>query len=91
MYQIYFGPSGRFQPHVDTPRSQHQFGSLVVCLPVEHEGGQLKVRYKGKEFTFDWSTAKAMTTMPPFVGPPDTAIVNMKDSQSPGTSRDPDI
>ncbi|KAL7943483.1 hypothetical protein V8C42DRAFT_329190 [Trichoderma barbatum] len=53
---IYSGPSGKFKPHVDTPRSDLQFGSLVVCLPVEHEGGQLKVRHKGEEMMFDWST-----------------------------------
>ncbi|KAL7931711.1 oxidoreductase [Trichoderma chlorosporum] len=53
---IYSGPSGKFKPHVDTPRSSMQFGSLVVCLPVEHEGGQLKVRHKGEQMTFDWST-----------------------------------
>lgn len=33
---VYSGPSGRFKPHVDTPRGEGQFGSLVVCLPVEH-------------------------------------------------------
>ncbi|KAK7991459.1 hypothetical protein PG988_000253 [Apiospora saccharicola] len=53
---VYSGPSGKFKPHVDTPRSRGQFGSLVVCLPVDHEGGQLKVRHKGEELTFDWST-----------------------------------
>lgn len=52
---VYSGPSGKFKPHVDTPRSRGQFGSLVVCLPVEHEGGQLKVRHRGEETTFDWS------------------------------------
>lgn len=30
----------------------------MVCLPVEHEGGQLKVRHEGKEMTFDWSTSR---------------------------------
>ena len=44
-----------FKAHVDTPRSPMQFGSLVVCLPVEHQGGQLKVRHKGQETIFDWS------------------------------------
>ncbi|KAJ9637854.1 hypothetical protein H2199_007349 [Coniosporium tulheliwenetii] len=34
---IYSGPSGKFKPHVDTPRSEIQFGSLVVCLPCAHE------------------------------------------------------
>ena len=36
--QIYAGPSDMFKAHVDTPRSQNQFGSLVVCLPCPHEG-----------------------------------------------------
>lgn len=44
-----------FKAHVDTPRSPTQFGSLVVCLPVEHQGGQLKVRHQGEETTFDGS------------------------------------
>ncbi|KAI5250616.1 hypothetical protein E4T42_04907 [Aureobasidium subglaciale] len=38
---IYSGPSGRFKAHVDTPRSETQIGSLVVCLPSEFEGGKL--------------------------------------------------
>lgn len=52
--QVYSSPSGKFKPHVDTPRGSTQFGSLVVCLPLEHEGGQLQVRHKGKEVTYDW-------------------------------------
>ncbi|KAK8066018.1 hypothetical protein PG997_012765 [Apiospora hydei] len=28
----------------------------LSASPVEHEGGQLKVRHKGQETTFDWST-----------------------------------
>ena len=35
------------------------FGTLVMCLPVEHEGGQFQVRHKGKEMTFDWGTSKS--------------------------------
>jgi hypothetical protein len=35
---VYSGPSGRFKPHVDTPRGFTQFGSLVVCLPNPYEG-----------------------------------------------------
>ncbi|KAB8251585.1 hypothetical protein BDV35DRAFT_388152 [Aspergillus flavus] len=38
---IYSGPSGLFRSHVDTPRSQNQIGSLVVCLPVRFKGGSL--------------------------------------------------
>ncbi|KAK3333222.1 hypothetical protein B0T19DRAFT_439999 [Cercophora scortea] len=53
---VYEGPSGHFHAHVDTPRSPFQFGSLVVCLPVPHEGGELEVRHKGKTMAFDWSS-----------------------------------
>lgn len=54
---VYAGPTGMFKSHVDTPRSEAQFGSLVVCLPTPHEGGQLHVRHKGQEMVFDWSTS----------------------------------
>jgi hypothetical protein len=32
----------------DTPRSDDQFGSLVVCLPVPHTGGDLLIRHNRK-------------------------------------------
>jgi hypothetical protein len=53
--QIYKGPHDKFKPHVDTPRAQNQFGSLVVCLPSAHTGGELAVRHDGREVQFDWS------------------------------------
>ncbi|KAK7707276.1 hypothetical protein SLS63_013793 [Diaporthe eres] len=53
---VYSSPSGKFKPHIDTPRGSTQFGSLVVCLPLEHEGGQLQVRHKGREVTYDWGS-----------------------------------
>lgn len=46
---------GLFKAHVDTPRAENMFGSLVVCLPVPHEGGQLTVRHGGQSRVFDWS------------------------------------
>jgi hypothetical protein len=52
--EIYAAPSGHFKLHVNTPRSSSQFGSLVVCLPCDHEGGQLVVRYAQHSHTFDW-------------------------------------
>ncbi|KAH8882268.1 hypothetical protein GQ53DRAFT_701013 [Thozetella sp. PMI_491] len=64
MVRVYEGPSGHFRSHVDTPRSASQFGSLVVCLPVPHEGGQLEVRHETESVTFDWSGA---STDPPTI------------------------
>ncbi|KAK4549812.1 hypothetical protein LTR36_005113 [Oleoguttula mirabilis] len=52
---VYSGPHGLFKPHVDTPRSDMQIGSLVVCLPVPFEGGALAVRHQGQEVVHDWS------------------------------------
>lgn len=40
---VYSAPSGKFKAHVDTQRSENQIGSLVVCLPMSHEGSQLAV------------------------------------------------
>ncbi|KAK3722688.1 hypothetical protein LTR37_002259 [Vermiconidia calcicola] len=52
---IYTGPSGMFKAHVDTPRSESQIGSLVVCLPANFEGGALAVRHHGQEIVHDWA------------------------------------
>ncbi|KAG8158480.1 hypothetical protein KVR01_011602 [Diaporthe batatas] len=61
---VYAGPSGhfKFKAHVETSREDYwapeYIGSLVVCLPSIHEGGQLEVRYQGRKATFDWSMAE---------------------------------
>ena len=57
--QIYSGPSGKFQTHVDTPRGAEQFGSLVISLPYPHVGGQLRVAHKGQETIIDWGQKEA--------------------------------
>ncbi|PYH85821.1 hypothetical protein BO82DRAFT_326637 [Aspergillus uvarum CBS 121591] len=54
---VYSGPSGHFATHVDTPRSESQIGSLVVCLPSGFSGGRLTVRHGGQQSAFDWSEA----------------------------------
>lgn len=56
---VYSGPSGLFQKHVDTPRSKSQIGSLVVCLPSAFKAGNLIVRHNGKEVDFDWEHQSA--------------------------------
>lgn len=45
-----------FKPHVDTPRSDQMFGSLVVCLPTQFSGGALVTRHRGRQVKFDWSS-----------------------------------
>ncbi|PPQ69507.1 hypothetical protein CVT24_001461 [Panaeolus cyanescens] len=48
-----YGPGSFFKAHIDTPRSDNMFGSLVVILPTVHRGGSLIFRHGGKEWTFD--------------------------------------
>ena len=55
-----YGPGGHFKAHVDTPRGQEMFGSLVVCLPSRFTGGALSVRHQSKELVCDgWSSNPA--------------------------------
>ena len=45
LYKLNIYPRGGFfNVHVDTPRSEKMFGSLVVCLPTNFTGGELMVR-----------------------------------------------
>ena len=51
-----------FKGHVDTPRSEEMFGTLLINLPVEHEGGQLVIKEplrgsEREEFTTEWGKA----------------------------------
>ncbi|KAI0262429.1 hypothetical protein BC834DRAFT_387863 [Gloeopeniophorella convolvens] len=48
-----------FKPHVDTPRSERMFGSLVLVFPTPHEGGALFLRRHGQEWVFDSGTELA--------------------------------
>lgn len=53
----YVGPEAFFKAHVDTPRSELMFGSLVIVFPTTHEGGALVLREREgddvQEWTFD--------------------------------------
>jgi hypothetical protein len=51
---VYSAPSGHFKSHVDTPRGNNQFGSLVVSLPVAHQGGELLVNHGDRSLKFDF-------------------------------------
>lgn len=61
--QIYSAPSGKFRSHVDTPRGFTQFGSLVVCLPYRHHGGELRIAHGSaacnQSITYNWSDQDA--------------------------------
>ncbi|KAL4458024.1 hypothetical protein ABPG75_012889 [Micractinium tetrahymenae] len=51
---------GFFKPHRDTPRGDPSFvGSLVVCLPVGHAGGALRVEHSGRSVAYGWGPGAA--------------------------------
>ena len=54
---IHAAPGGHFKAHVDTPRSEQMFGSLVVCLPTCFSGDALVTRHHQQEVKFDWSSS----------------------------------
>jgi hypothetical protein len=63
-FNFYSGPSGKFKAHVETPRSETQIGSLVVCLLSEFEGGILSVSHQGNTVEFDWSASPSTDQTP---------------------------
>ncbi|MED5373859.1 MAG: 2OG-Fe(II) oxygenase [Myxococcota bacterium] len=50
---IVYEPGGFFAPHRDTELDERMWGSLVVVLPTEHEGGALVVRHGGRTERFE--------------------------------------
>jgi hypothetical protein len=47
------GKGSFLKAHIDTPRGEKMFGSLMVVLPTPHEGGALFLRHRGHEWMFD--------------------------------------
>ncbi|KAI9571699.1 hypothetical protein HD554DRAFT_2016574 [Boletus coccyginus] len=59
-----YGKGDFFKAHKDTPRSQDMFGSLVVVLPTQHQGGQFVLRQEEKEWTIDFADKFATAAEP---------------------------
>ena len=57
-----YAHGGFFKAHIDTPRSEKMFGSLVVCLPTHFTGGELMVRHDKQEIKYDWSSTASDTS-----------------------------
>ncbi|EGE00624.1 hypothetical protein TESG_07924 [Trichophyton tonsurans CBS 112818] len=45
-----------FLSHQDSPKADGMFATLVVCLPTEHEGGEIVLNHQGKSMQFKTST-----------------------------------
>ena len=57
-----YASGGFFKAHVDTPRSERMFGSLVVCLPTHFSGGELILHHQEEEIKYDWSSTATDTS-----------------------------
>ena len=45
---LVYEPGAMFRAHKDTEKAPRMFGTLVICLPSEHEGGDLLLSFNGK-------------------------------------------
>lgn len=50
---LVYDPGSFFVSHRDTEKSPGMFATLVVALPSVHEGGELRVRHRGREAQLD--------------------------------------
>ena len=51
-----YRPGGFVKAHFDTPTDASMIGSLVVCLPSKHKGGELVVQHEDVEQVYDFAT-----------------------------------
>ncbi|WEW59015.1 hypothetical protein PRK78_004483 [Emydomyces testavorans] len=51
-----------FLPHQDSPKADRMFGTLVVCLPSKHEGGEVVLTHDGQSRVFESSKTSAFGT-----------------------------
>ncbi len=52
---ILYPEGGLFARHKDTPRTANLVGTLVVGLPIAHQGGQFEIADAGRTKVIDWS------------------------------------
>ena len=50
-----YSKGGFFRPHVDSPSGHDMIGTLVLCLPSPHKGGELCINHDGLQHVFDFS------------------------------------
>ncbi len=53
-----------FLPHKDSEKEKGMFATLILSLPSEHTGGELMIRFEGKEETIDFSLAASNYKIP---------------------------
>lgn len=61
---LVYEPGDFFLPHQDSEKEKGMFGTLVVGLPSAHAGGELIIRFDGREETVDFSAAASSYQIP---------------------------
>ncbi|RDW69921.1 hypothetical protein BP5796_08318 [Coleophoma crateriformis] len=56
---LLYDKGAMFKPHQDSEKAPRMFGTLVIALPSEHQGGQLVVTHLGQTKTFETSEVSA--------------------------------
>jgi hypothetical protein len=58
LYKLLIYETGDFfLPHIDSEKEKGMFGTLVVGLPSTHSGGELHIRFDGRERVVDFAAA----------------------------------
>jgi len=52
---LVYPTGGKFLRHKDTPRDGRQLGTLIIEIPVAHDGGALELQDGDQHATIDWS------------------------------------
>ncbi|MCF8246416.1 MAG: 2OG-Fe(II) oxygenase [Saprospiraceae bacterium] len=61
---LIYEKGGFFKTHKDSEKEPGMFGTLVIGLPARHTGGELLVRFEGREETFDFSAMASEHRLP---------------------------
>ena len=54
---LLYKPGGHFKPHQDTEKEPGMFGTLVVQLPSDYDGGESIIQHDGRKLTFGFNAA----------------------------------
>ncbi len=52
---LIYGEGDFFLPHKDSEKEKGMFGTLIIALPSRHSGGELLIRFDGKEECVDFA------------------------------------
>lgn len=63
LYKLLIYEDGAFfKSHQDSEKTPGMFGTMVVCLPSEHQGGAVVLKHNKNDYTFDSAKSSAFGT-----------------------------